>query len=157
MKIKLGKDKENLDLQYKTGYLLARYESMNAAIEVVAAAEREANPGFFAQAEEAAAALKRAAEKAAALPAAEKLALLQELADAMARTDATTAVPALLRREGKAVERAVAAYKATLKDSKATDEDKALADAAAQKAQRRYIALKEQNKMEEDKKAAALL
>lgn len=75
----------------------------------------------------------------------------------MASAEADAAVPELLRREGDAVARAVAAYKAVQRDSTATDVAKATADAAAQKAQKRYLALKEQVKMEEDKKAAALL
>jgi hypothetical protein len=65
-------------------------------------------------------------------------------------------VPALLRREGAAVEKAVAAYKAALKNAKATKVERATADAAAKKAQKRYLALKEQVKMDEDKKKAAL-
>jgi hypothetical protein len=32
MKIQLGKDKENLDLQYKTSYLWTRYQKMKAAL-----------------------------------------------------------------------------------------------------------------------------
>lgn len=65
-------------------------------------------------------------------------------------------MPALLRREGAAVEKAVAAYKAALKNAKATKVERATADAAAKKAQKRYLALKEQVKMDEDKKKAAL-
>jgi regulator of replication initiation timing len=44
MKIQLGKDKENLDLQYKTSYLWTRYQKMNAALEAAEVAEKEANP-----------------------------------------------------------------------------------------------------------------
>jgi len=74
----------------------------------------------------------------------------------MASDDAENAVPELLRREGKAVEKAVAAYKESLRNSAATKVEKTEADSAAKKAQKRYLALKEQVKMEEDKKAAAL-
>jgi len=71
--------------------------------------------------------------------------------------DAETNVPELLRREGKAVTKAVKAYKAATRNPKATEVERITADSAAKKAQKRYLALKEQVKMEEDKKAAALL
>lgn len=159
MKIQLSKDKENLDLQYKVGYLYTRYTTMNDALAATLEAEREANPEAVKAAEAAADRALREAEKAAALPAEEKLALLNELSTAMAADTAanvSVAVPELLRREGVAVEAAKAAYKDALRDPQISDADKALLDAAAQKAQKRYLALKEQVKMEEDKKAAAL-
>jgi hypothetical protein len=81
---------------------------------------------------------------------------LNELSTAMASEEAETAVPELLRREGDAVESAKEAYKNALRDSQISLADRTLLDAAAQKAQQRYLALKEQVKMEEDKKAAAL-
>lgn len=156
MKIALSKDKENLDLQYKVGYLYTRYTTMNDALAAAEEAEREANPAMVKAAEDAAARAAREAEKAAALPAEEKLALLNELADAMASTIAETAVPELLRRESAAVDKAKEAYKDALRDPQISEADKLTLDAAAQKAQKRYLALKEQVKMEEDKKAAAL-
>jgi hypothetical protein len=156
MKIQLSKDKENLDLQYKVGYLFTRYTTMNDALAATLEAERQANPAAAKAAEDAAARVAREAEKAAALDSAEKLALLNELADAMASTIAETAVPELLRREGDAVAAAKEAYKEALRDPQISEADKLLLDAAAQKAQKRYLALKEQVKMEEDKKAAAL-
>jgi hypothetical protein len=159
MKIQLSKDKENLDLQYKVGYLYTRYTTMNDALAAAEEAEREANPAAVKAAEAAAERAAREAEKAAALPAEEKLALLNELSDAMAADTAaneSVAVPELLTREGDAVEDAKAAYKDALRDPQISDADKALLDSAAQKAQKRYLALKEQVKMEEDKKAAAL-
>ena len=156
MKIQLGKDKENLDLQYKTDYLWTRYQKMKATLEAAKVAEREADPAAAKAAEDARNRAAREAEKAAALPAEEKLALLQELAIAMEGEDADVAVPELLRREGKAVEKAVAAYKEALRNTKATNVEKITADSLAKKAQKRYLALKEQVKMEEDKKAAAL-
>lgn len=156
MKIQLSKDKENLDLQYKVGYLYTRYTTMNDALAAAEEAEREANPALVKAAEAAAERAAREAEKAAALPAEEKLALLNELSEAMASDEAETAVPELLRREGEAVEVAKEAYKEALRDPQISEADKLALDGAAQKAQKRYLALKEQVKMEEDKKAAAL-
>jgi len=129
---------------------------MQAALESAKVEEREADPAAAKAAEDAINRLARAAEKAAALPAEEKLLLLQELASAMADAEAGERVPELLRREGKLVEKAVAFYKETLRSSTATKVQKIEADSAAKKAQKRYLALKEQVKMEEDKKAAAL-
>lgn len=71
--------------------------------------------------------------------------------------EAATAVEELLSREAKARDKAADAQKATQRDATATAEAKLLADSAAKKAAKRYRALKEQLKMEEDKKAAAVL
>lgn len=157
MKIQLSKDKNDLKLQYNADYLYSIYATMLATKEKAEIAEREADPAAAKAAEDAINRAARAAEKKAALPNGEKLALLQELADASARADSDVAVPELLRREGKAVEKAVAAYKAALRDPAATAVQRIEAEAKSKKAQERYLALKEQVKMEEDKKAAALV
>lgn len=99
-------------MQYNVGYLTTRYNTYLEAIDKAKKAEREADPAAYEAAEAAKAKKARAAEKAAALPEEEKLALLQEFEAAWHGKDAKTAVPALLRREGKAVAAAVKAYKA---------------------------------------------
>jgi len=50
-KIQLGKDKENLDLQYKANYLWTRYQKMKSTLEEAKVAEREANPAAARAAE----------------------------------------------------------------------------------------------------------
>lgn len=157
LKIQLGKNPEDLDLQYKVSYLWTRYNKIKEALAKADQEQKEANPEAAKAAEAALARAKRDAEKAAALPAAEKLALLQELEVAMNGENPDEDVPALLRREGKAVELAVKAQKEAARDRKKTDVEKTAAASLAQRAQKRYLAIKEQVKMEEDKKAAALV
>jgi len=73
MKLELNADKENLDLQYKTSYLWTRYQKMKQALAAAEVAEREADPAAFRAAEAAKEKAGRDAEKAAALPAEEKV------------------------------------------------------------------------------------
>jgi len=71
-------------------------------------------------------------------------------------TDDAKKVEALLEREGRAAGKLRKEQKLVAKQSKATSADKALAKANAEKAQKRYLALKEYLKQEQDRRAAAL-
>jgi hypothetical protein len=138
-------------------YTYSKYMLYAETLEATLVAEREADPAAAAAAEAARTRAARDAEKAAQLPADEKVALLQELTVAMASAEPAEAVKALLSREAKAQKKAADAQKLISREKTSTAEAKLTSEAAAKKAQKRYLALKEQVKMEEDKKAAAVL
>jgi hypothetical protein len=80
---------------------------------------------------------------------------LAELDGAMAKDEADTnsdAVDVIFQREGAALKKAKAAQKEVLKIKTATQEEKDLAGAAANKADKRYTALKQYFALVEDKK-----
>ena len=146
---------DDLDLQYYANYYWTIYQNIEAAKKKAEDKFREENPEIHAAADAAKKRKAAALEKAQQLPNEEKLALLKELDVAMAKDEAdaaSDAVGVLTKREGAALEKAKAAQKDVLKNKTATQEEKDLAGAAANKADKRYTALKQQLALVEDKK-----
>lgn len=152
---KVQESPDDFDLQRNMNYYWTIY---NKIVEAKKKAEDkfvEENPAAAAAAEAAKKRKAAALEKAQALPNEEKLALLKELDVAMAKDEAdanSNAVDTLMKREGAAFDKAKAAQKDTVKNKKATQEEKDLAGAVANKADKRYTALKQQLALVEDKK-----
>jgi hypothetical protein len=152
----LNKDPENLDLQYKFKYLNTRYQSMKRFEKKADDEARAKDPAAARAADEAKEAAAKEAAKKAELPQAEKLALLKEFTKATQAKDSAKAIKTLLTREDKKVKDAVAKVKTSARDKTLSAAQKIEIKALAEKAQKRYLALAEQAKMEEDKKKEAI-
>jgi hypothetical protein len=155
IKLALARDKQNSQLRRDLALKQAEIAFMETTIANAKKAEADADPAAAKKAQEAAARKERALEQARQLDPQERQALILELKAAL-DTDDAEKVEALLEREGKASDAARAKVKELARDSKVPEDEKKEAEAAQEKASKRYLALKEYLKQEADRRAAAV-
>lgn len=95
-------------------------------------------------------------EKASRLSEADRVAILAAYATAKGEEDAQAAVKKLVQTIAGDVTAAVAKVKTASRSTTLSKEEKAIISGEAAKQQKRYLALKEQVKMDDDKKQAAI-
>jgi len=154
--IELKNDIENLDMQYKVNYLWTRYNIMKDYNKELITKELKADPKKAQEAMEKKLLEEKKAKAAAALDETDQIKLLEEFKTASQARDSEAAVKKLLEKQDAMVVEAINAVKKASRDKSITAAKKDELKAAAELAQKKYLALKTEVKKEDDKRQIAL-
>lgn len=155
VKLALGKDKENTELQKRAGTLKSEIQIMKDQLEAAKAAEREANPAAAAAEAEALARKERQREEAQRLPDDIRLAILEEVDRAFNAEDFNAQVKAVVEKY-KQLKNQAKDLNSEIKGSNESQDRKNEVADAFERSKKSLKAVREHLKMLRDNKAALI-